>query len=162
MELTNAPLMKTTYKITAAAACLLAAWSCVQETDPATIDTSTRISLSKEIEIFNADGKTESGKDAYEAIVTIISVIQIGQCRHIIVVSIDAPAANFCSFSTFVCQAYYITILIKITCIICIAIHIFSRKFQVFCNRNSYTYIVNFLAKAVIYIVVRYISINIA
>ena len=72
MELINTMTMKTIYKITAAAACALAAWSCAQKTDPATIDTSTRISLSKEIELFNADGKTESGKDAYEAIVTIV------------------------------------------------------------------------------------------
>ena len=72
MELINTMTMKTIYKITAAAACALAAWSCAQKTDPATIDTSTRISLSKGIELFNADGKTESGKDAYEAIVTIV------------------------------------------------------------------------------------------
>lgn len=72
MELTIMHILKTIRTAAAAALCSAAAWSCVQETDPALIDSSTRISLSKEIETFTPDGKTESGKDAFEAIVTIV------------------------------------------------------------------------------------------
>ena len=94
------------------------------------------------------------------AIISIISSVKIGQCRHIIVVSIYAPAANFGSFSAFVCQTYYITVIIHAIIVISIAIHIFTGEFQVFSYRESNTYIVDFIFVKIIYIVVRSISIN--
>ena len=98
----------------------------------------------------------------YTVCISVIGGFQIGQCRHIVVVSIYAPATRLRSFSSFVCQTCYPTAVIKTHIVICIAIHIFSRQFQVFNNRNSNTYVVNFAFVSVIHVVVRSISINYA
>lgn len=45
---------------------------CEEKIDPSEIDSATRISLSKDIPVFTADGKTEDGEEVYRAIVTIV------------------------------------------------------------------------------------------
>ena len=45
---------------------------CAEETDPAEVDSSTRISLSKDVTEFTSTGRTASGDDAFRAAVTIV------------------------------------------------------------------------------------------
>lgn len=58
--------------LSAAALSMLALSGCAEKTDPSEIDSTTRISLSKDIPVFTASGTTEDGEDAYRAIVTIV------------------------------------------------------------------------------------------
>lgn len=63
--------MNIKYYLTLCAA-VFALASCDNEPDPSEIDSATRISLSKEVVDFNADGTTADGEDAFCAIVTIV------------------------------------------------------------------------------------------
>lgn len=62
--------IKNIYITAIAAAFTLAA--CDDKIDPADIDSSTRIALSKDIPEFTASGQTTDGEDAYRGIVTIV------------------------------------------------------------------------------------------
>lgn len=62
--------IKNIYITAIAAALTLAA--CDDKIDPADIDSSTRIALSKDIPEFTSSGKTADGEDAYRAIVTVV------------------------------------------------------------------------------------------
>lgn len=56
----------------AAAFSTLTLAGCGDITDPAEVDSTTRIALSKDIPEFTASGLTTDGEDAYRGIVTIV------------------------------------------------------------------------------------------